>query len=432
MKKIFKKLIPSMAIALFVILQVPAPAQAATPTNEKVVQAADNGVQYLADKQNDDGSIPGVIGGETEWSVIAFKADGKDPNNIDNGSDESAVDYLEKNKPDSSTEALTIERKIIAISAAGKDTKDFGGTNYNNELVSKHDGVQLGRADWLNDDIFGVIAIDATDDPDLHNVAQAALDYFLSYQESDGGFSNTTDECPWCGSNSNDTAAAIIAIYSAEDMNLVSANLPETKDKKEKAILYLLSTRNNDGGFGLDVSSPSDGSSTSWALMALNKIGDSVKSQALAARNWLLAHQNNDGGFTFGAYGVTASDTYTTSSAVTALLGTTWLLDPAPLTGTAAPTPTANEDTSEEAEIKPEIAYNSASDSNQGSVLAATTSDKDQTKQDKSNPAGTIGGGSTSTNTEKSGPNYTLYGLAFLGLIAAGWFVIQSRQKQGI
>lgn len=428
MSKISKKLIPSLILAILVMVQVPLPVSAAT--DAEVVAATDDAAGYLADNQNTDGGIAG-FGGETDWTVVAITAKGQDPAEFDSNSGNSTVDYMKNNMTPDSASATDVERRIIAIDAAGEDTKNFDGIDYNAKLATYHNNDQIGDMTLLNDDIFGVIAISATDDDSLLAMAQDGYDYFLAHQKPDGGFSYTTTTCDFfCGSDSNDTAAAIIAIYAGEDMNLTHADLQEIKDK---AVAYLLSTQKPDGGFGYDVISPADGSSTSWALMALNVIGDSVLSQALSARNWLLANQNPDGGFSFGAYGITSSDTYTTAHAIIALQGTTWLLNPAPITGTATPAPTSNESDSEETKTKSETEVSSSSSANnQGQVLAATTTDENKPKPDKEASSGNIGGGTTSTEPAKKGLNYSLYGLAALGLIAVGWFVIQSRQKQGV
>ncbi len=430
MSKISKKLIPSLILTILVMVLIPLPASAAT--DAEVVAATDDAAEYLADNQNNDGSISG-FGGETDWTVVAITAKGEDPAEFDSSTGNSTVDYMKDNVTPDSALATDVERRIIAIDAAGQDTKNFDGVDYNAKLAAYHNNNQIGDVTLLNDDIFGVIAIGATDDDSLLAMAQDGYDYFLAHQKPDGGFSYTTATCDFfCGSDSNDTAAAIIAIYAGEDMNLTHTDLQEIKDK---AIAYLLSTQKPDGGFGYDTISPSDGSSTSWALMALNVIGDSVLNQALSARNWLLANQNSDGGFSFGAYGVTSSDTYTTAHAIIALQGTTWLLNPAPITATATPTPTSNEGDPEDTQTKSETAStSSSSNSNQGQVLAATTTDKNSPNQDNKASGGNIG---ASAATEEStgggnGISYSLYGLAALFFIAAGWFVIQSRQKQGI
>lgn len=325
------------AIATFSLaIQISSPVFAAT--NEEAIAAAQKGVEYLAANQSTDGSITG-FGGETEWSVVALQASGQDPASFKQPTGASATEFLQNNQLPDTAPATDIERKILAIAAAHQDPTTFGGTNHIDRLADKHVSDQIGDPTLLNDDIFGVIAIDASQSETLRDMAQDGLDYFLAHQQTDGGFSYTTTVCAFCGTDSNDTAAAIIAMYSAENMGLSSANLTTGKDK---ALVYLLGTQKEDGGFGYDTFSPSDGSSTAWALMALNVIGSSVQTQAQAARDWLLANQNADGGFSYGAFGFVDSSTSITAHALVAILGSSWLLRPEPVkpvitTSTAQP-----------------------------------------------------------------------------------------------
>ena len=315
----------SLSIMTSLMLTLPLSQVAFAISDAEVTTAVQRGTDYLEANQNDDGSIVGY-GGETEWSVIAFEATGRDSEMVKSDDGNSIVDFLESEKPVDATPATTIERKILAINASGNDSKYFDGVDYNQELKNFHNNDQIGEITLLNDDFFGVLAIETTEDSELLESAQDALDYFLIHQRSDGGFSYTTNECDfYCGTNSNDTAAAIQAMYSAERMGLTNVLLITAKDR---AIVYLLSTQKDDGCFGYDAFSPSDGSSTAWGLMTLNVIGQSVFNQASSARTCLLGLQNSDGGFRFGAYGINDSDTYTTAHAVIALAGSSWTLYP--------------------------------------------------------------------------------------------------------
>lgn len=406
--------------------------------------AAAAGIQYLANNQQANGSISG-FGGESEWSVEAIEAAGQDATTFAHNGSASLIDFIKTDAPDATTPATTIERSIIAIAAAGQDATNFGGINYDALLASQHTGGQIGDPTLLNDDIFGIIAIDAAHAAELQAEAQDGLNYLLAHQDADGGFSYLADtSCAGCGSDNNDTAAAIIAMYAAQDLGLVSANLDTARSD---ALAYLLSTQQADGGFAYDNFSPSDGDSTAWSLMALNTIGNPVSAQALLARGWLLQNQNPDGGFSYGAFGTTASDTYTTAHAVTALLGSTWLLRPAsiglvgqqpggsvsqssqtaagsssgapqtPSSQTAAQQPAIVTTTSSSAPDSTPTADNSATDNTaQPQVQADTTVKPD------SHVATAI------IKTAKKSHSYTVYGVALLALVALIWFMLESRQ----
>lgn len=417
MLKIFKKLIPSAALSALVMVQLSAPAFAATASDADAIVATDKAANYLADKQNNDGSLPG-FGGETEWAVVAVVAKGEDPKELKNGGGDSAVDFI-KNEPPA-TSATDLENRIIALSAAGEDT-----TNLHDELQTFHADNQIGNKQFLNDDMFGIIAIKAADDATLKSMAQDGLDYLIAHQNADDGFGFATADffgnC--CSASEIDmTSAAIVAMDAAEKLQLTN---PDLASSKADAVDYLRIKQNPDGSFNAFGFASAD--STSWALIAFNVIGESVRSEALLARNWLISNQNLDGSF--------GSGTFTTPHAIIALLGSSWLLDPAPLTGTVTPAPSSSDSkSSAEKKSGPAVKLVSTSGLNQGNVLSAATNDEEQAEEKKGSVSGNIGGAGTSAQTQavKNGVNYSLFGLAALGLIAIGWFVLQSRQKQGV
>jgi hypothetical protein len=62
-------------------------------------------------------------------------------------------------------------------------------------------------------------------------------------------------------------------------------------------IAWLASAQNDDGGFGLVPSAPSDSDMTGAALQALAAAGRGRRAAARRAVDWLRANQNDDGGF---------------------------------------------------------------------------------------------------------------------------------------
>lgn len=280
----------------------------------------DNGLAFLQTKQDSAGKISGY-GGESQWAAIAFAASGVDVATVKNPS-VSLKDYLLSDKPASGSAATEWERRILAIVAIGDDPSNFSGVNYVQNLESLSNNNQIGDTTLLNDDIFGLLALTASGSLTGQTTKQSELTFIIQHQGSDHGFSWTTDtSCAWCGSDSNDTAAALQALQAAKDNSLTDPNLDSAI---ESAKAYLLSLQKSDGGFGYDAYSDSDGSSTAWALMALNSLGLKDSPEAQQARAWLIANQETDGGFHWmSGY---SSDTYTTSHAVIALQGKSWLL----------------------------------------------------------------------------------------------------------
>ncbi len=449
MSKVAIKLVVSAVISATLLA---APVSVLAAVNADAQSAATAGIQYLADHQASDGSISG-FGGESDWSVEAITAAGQQASSFAHNGSTSLLDFLKADTPGSSPSATSLERKIIAIAAAGEDASSFGGINYSALLEAQHTDSQIGDVTLLNDDIFGIIAIDAAHASQLQPVAQDGLDYLLAHQAADGGFSYSTASCAWCGSDTNDTAAAIIALDAAEHFGLTNSTIAASR---ASALSYLLSTQNADGGFGYDGFSPSDGSSTAWSLMALNMIGTSVTAPAQLARTWLLQDQNADGGFSYGAFGVTDSDTYTTAHAVIALLGSTWLLRPTPIiTSPSAiqPEPTTTGGSAGQS-TPPTTSSDPASPAVHTTALQVTSTSTSATLTPTDTPAPTtdeptdstsapqVKGASTTTaspsrtspskpsKSSKSSHNYAIYAVALLGLVALTWFMLESRQSK--
>jgi hypothetical protein len=412
---------------------------AATEANAPEVQtSAQQAVDYQASNQQADGSIAGY-GSETDWQIISNKAYEKATGRVLD-STTTMVESIKDDPLTASTPATDVERKILAIEASGNDSSNFGGKDYKTELASRANNGQIGDQTLLNDDYFGVMAIDAMKAEDLKPIAQDSLNFIIANQKADGGFSYTTDNCAWCGSDSNDTSAAIQAIYSALNLNLTHQNLESCR---LSAISYLLSTQNDDGGFGYDVYSDSDGSSTAWALMALNLVGDSVKSNADAARSWLLLKQNPDGGFSYGLYGITDSDTFTTAHASLALLGTGWVINPAPTNFiTTNPIVTPGMGQAENLSLADAISQIATrpgainvTNLSLGNSAKATNQTSEVTLGEENSTSGLASNLASQDNkiedvSKKWSKKSQIFGILSLILLALGWFIVTKKRNQ--
>lgn len=325
--KLVKQSINALAVCALVFAQA---STVSAATDADLLDATDAGISYLETQQQTDGSITGAFGSETEWTVIAVVANGEDPHEIQTDEGVSLVDAIADDVVDTSTPALDVERKILALTAAGEDTADFAGVDYNQLLAKSSNGGQFGELTQLNDDAFGIIAVRATGDVTLEDEAQDALNYLIDHQEADGGFSWATSDNPYYyGADGPSTAATLVAFDAAEKMGIAN---PGLKPAQDDGYTYLLALQQPNGGFVYDTFSVEpDTGTTSWALMALNIFKDRFSSEILAANEWLLSMQNGDGGFQYGAYGLGESSAYYTSQVVLGLLGTTWLLEPEPM-----------------------------------------------------------------------------------------------------
>lgn len=311
-----KNTIATLGIGIVIPFSSMATSFAATPA--ETYNAADKATNYLKLQQQADGSIAGNPGA-SDWAAIAFAAAGITANT-------QLTSYVAHEAAPATVTG--IERKILALAATGQAT-----SGYTALLATHYQANQIGDTAYLNDDWFGVMAIIASKDTADYHIAADAVNYIVAHQDASGGFSYCADATQlYCGVDSNDTAAALIALVSAQKAGLTNANLSTAITT---AIDYLKTTKQSDGGFGYDNNAwttASDSASTSWVLMALNTVTDSSLSTIIdAARAQLIATQDTaTGSYGYEWNGYNA-DTITTANATLALVGTNWLLSPAPL-----------------------------------------------------------------------------------------------------
>jgi squalene-hopene/tetraprenyl-beta-curcumene cyclase len=124
-------------------------------------------------------------------------------------------------------------------------------------------------------------------------VAQAALKRLVEMQEDDGSWFGR-----WGVNHVYGTGAAVPA--------LIAAGVPSADPAVRKAVRWLVAHQNEDGGWGEDPRSyddpawigrgPSTASQTAWALLALEAAGERGEAMARGVE-WLLANQREDGGW---------------------------------------------------------------------------------------------------------------------------------------
>lgn len=187
------------------------------------------------------------------WSIMALVSAGENP-------------PLDSLKTVGGEKAIDLEAPMLALASAGKDPRTFGSEDLTARLKSFYDGVQLGDANIVNDDIFGLLALRASGERSDDAVLVGIKNFILSEQNSDGGFSFAVGGA----SDTNTTAAAIMALRAAG----VSAS----EGVMANAAAYLKGVQNVDGGFPYDPKSSwgtaSDASSDAWVIMAVTALGE--------------------------------------------------------------------------------------------------------------------------------------------------------------
>jgi hypothetical protein len=207
---------------------------------------------------------------------------------------------------------------ILALTAIGQDPHTFGSADYVAKLKSYYTAGQMGDATTLNDDIFGLLALDAAGESSSAE-AQGTKNFLLAHQGTNGGWGFATSG----GTDSNMTAAGIVALRAS--------GVPASDQVITKALDYLKTAQNSDGGFTYDPASSfgtaSDASSTAWVLWALTSASIDQSTWAKNAHTpvqYLESTQATDGFFQYQAgSGEDAFSPTTTAYAVIGLAGKT-------------------------------------------------------------------------------------------------------------
>jgi len=185
-------------------------------------------------------------------------------------------------------------KTILALAAAGKDPTAFGNIDYVAKLKTYYNNNQMGSDALLNDDIWSLLAFASIKKINSAE-AQAAKNFLLSHQNTDGGWGYDLNG----GSNTNDTAAAIMA--------LIESGISANDALITKALAYLKFLQNTDGGFPYNPAwgGDSDSGSDAWVICALQKAGQDPISWTISDQDGnshnpitnLQSLQDADGGF---------------------------------------------------------------------------------------------------------------------------------------
>ncbi len=225
--------------------------------------------------------------------------------------------------------ATDYAKTILALAAVGENPRTFGSLDYVAKLKTYYNNNQMGDQNLLNDDAWSILALASVGEVNSPE-SQAAKNFLLANQNTDGGWSYSTG----AGSDSNDTAAVIMA--------LVEAGIAISDPVITNALAYIQSAQNNDGGIGYQIGSNSDSGSDSWVISALYKAGINPSSWSKNGNNpisHLQSLQADDGGFWWVTEGTSEwNNKAMTPYAVIALAGKSYPVDyyqdPTPTAGT--------------------------------------------------------------------------------------------------
>jgi len=267
----------------------------------QLAQAAGGG-DYLASRQTLSGGFAEPGGSAsvslTEWAVMGLAATDRNPALMHRSGGKTPTAFLAAHAK-GWHDAYSLERGILAAVALGKNPASFAGRNLVRALRSTV--APSGRiGSFSNSTYWGVLAFRAAG----ATLPSRSLSYIRSLQGTAGGYSYA----PGAGADSNDTAAAVMALRAG--------GIPCGWKAVAHAYDYMHSLQRSDLGYGLNASSGSDSQSTSWVIQARIKCG-LVNTGALG---YLADRKRTNGSYEYRA-GLVQTPAWVTAQVLPAVKG---------------------------------------------------------------------------------------------------------------
>jgi len=217
--------------------------------------SAARAVAFIRGEQNRDGGFGEARGRPSStlfsgWAALALLADRRNPVHISRGG-HSLLAYLKANV---AHDPGSLERTILIAGGAGIPATDFGGHDLLTALKRdiRHNGSVARRVDTTS---FAVLALRAA------GVTPPArmLQWLVRQQDKDGGFSYAR-----AGdlADIDDTGAALDALAGTGQHRA-----------RRRAVAFIRSAQNRDGGFPAERGGSSNAQSTAWAVQGLIAAG---------------------------------------------------------------------------------------------------------------------------------------------------------------
>ncbi|HUP27990.1 MAG TPA: prenyltransferase/squalene oxidase repeat-containing protein [Chloroflexia bacterium] len=275
-------------------------------------EAAQKALEWTRTQQQGDGSFAGFGVGSTVDAVLAFLAAGQDPSALTQGGS-TPITFLESHVGDLAKTPGSAGKMLVAAARLTQAGGQYIGAKQLTQAVSL--SYDPGTGHYGKDAIghaFAVLGVAATG-----QVPSDAAKYLKAIQTRDGGWAFTGDTAAGAA-DTNTTAVAVQA--------LIAAGEPETSPVIQRALAYLATQQNPDGGYpyqkGGEFGSESDVNSSAYVMQALiaassdtQKVGDYLLSMQKpnGAFQWKKSEPDDNAGATYQAIpallGVTLVDT---------------------------------------------------------------------------------------------------------------------------
>lgn len=275
--------------AVFIVCSIQADAYATAQNADKYEQYSYSAYCYVRDRLTNP--TISTVGGE--WAIVGLAAmNAAENNDIFNTYLKNVTAVLsEKNGVLHKSKYTEYSRVIIALSAIGANAQDISGYN----LVSFPEDFEKTVSQGANGAIWALTALDCRTTWDtrlnqnIDTLKQDYIDYILSCQASDGGFSLIKGGNP----SADVTAMAITSLAPYRNEKTAESSIA-------KAVSFLSEMQTATGGFN-DNGTPTC-ESVSQVIIALSSLGiplDDARfvKNGYSALDNLLSFQTENGGF---------------------------------------------------------------------------------------------------------------------------------------
>jgi hypothetical protein len=281
---------------------------------------------YLKTKMHADGGYGAKDAStvaETSQAIVALKTAGARLPKTAGG--KTPVDYLKANANTIADPATAINNTgkisllIIALKFAGQNPKSFAGTDWLALLETTKEKATGWYGTTEIEHCWAMLALESAG----QTVDQLSVQWVIQNQRDYGGFPIDAKDNN-LAADTNTTALAIQA--------LIGAGEKPTSTSVKKALDWLKSLQNKDGGFPFVSSekfgTSSDASSTAFVIQALLAANQDIESKqwvkaAVTPMGFLMSLQNADGAFNYSV-AAPGDSLIATSEAVPALIETSF------------------------------------------------------------------------------------------------------------
>ncbi len=285
------------AIAVAIVLAVPAAAVAATP--------AQKAERYLVKAQNKDGGFgtepkSGSSPLYTGWAGLGLGSAGRNPRDVHRRGGRTLARYVLRGSK-SLRDIGEIERTVLVAKVAGLNPRSFGG-RYLIAEIERRRRANGSISNFVSYTAFGIMALKSSRTP----AGESTVRGLQGPHTADGGV-GVARSSP---SDADMTGAALQALVTVGHGGTAAGR---------RAAEWLQSNQNRDGGFGQFKGRPSNAQSTSYAVQGLLAAGFSGEVVS-RARTYLVRRQRRDGSIAYSSSS-TQTPVWVTAQALMALEG---------------------------------------------------------------------------------------------------------------